>query len=101
MLGEFFDLVLTEMLPYHRRFAHRWDEYRFSNRARLEHAEQRAMTAEEYVASQNGRAEDTADWLDWFAEHRIDAVVEPTIPIVAPSAAAATRSRSATSTTSR
>ena len=58
--------------------------YRFSNRARLEHAEQRAMTAEEYVASQNGRAEDTAAWLDWFAEHRIDAVVEPTIPIVAP-----------------
>ena len=101
VLGEFFDLVLTEMLPYHRRFAHRWDEYRFSNRARLEHAEQRAMTAEEYVASQNGRAEDTADWLDWFAEHRIDAVVEPTIPIVAPSAAAATRSRSVTSTTSR
>ena len=83
-LGEFFDLVLTEMLPYHRRFAHRWDEYRFSNRARLEHAEQRAMTAEEYIASQNGRAEDTAAWLDWFAEHRIDAVVEPTIPIVAP-----------------
>ena len=42
VLGEFFDLVLTEMLPYHRRFAHRWDEYRFSNRARLEHAEQRS-----------------------------------------------------------
>ena len=84
VLGEFFDLVLTEMLPYHRRFAHRWDEYRFSNRARLEHAEQRAMTAEEYIGSQNGRAEDTAAWLDWFAEHRIDAVVEPTIPIVAP-----------------
>ena len=81
---EFFDLVLTEMLPYHRRFEHRRDDYRFSNRARLEHAEQRAMTAEEYVASQSGRAEDTAAWLDWFAEHRIDAIVEPTIPIVAP-----------------
>ena len=84
LVGEFFDLVLTEMLPYHRRFEHRRDEYRFSNRARLEHAEQRAMTAEEYVASQSGRAEDTAAWLDWFAEHRIDAIVEPTIPIVAP-----------------
>jgi aspartyl-tRNA(Asn)/glutamyl-tRNA(Gln) amidotransferase subunit A len=84
VVGEFFDLVLTEMLPYHRRFAHRWSEYRFSNRARLEHAEQRAMTAEEYVASQNGRAEDTAAWIDWLEEHRIDAVVEPTIPIVAP-----------------
>jgi aspartyl-tRNA(Asn)/glutamyl-tRNA(Gln) amidotransferase subunit A len=84
VVGEFFDLVLTEMLPYHRRFAHRWDEYRFSNRARLEHAEQRAMTAAEYIASQSDRAEDTAAWLDWLAEHRIDAVVEPTIPIVAP-----------------
>jgi aspartyl-tRNA(Asn)/glutamyl-tRNA(Gln) amidotransferase subunit A len=84
VVGEFFDLVLTEMLPYHRRFAHRWDEYRFSTRARLEHAEERAMTAAEYIASQNGRAEDTAAWLDWFAEHRIDAVVEPTVPIVAP-----------------
>ncbi len=84
VVGEFFDLVLTEMLVYHRRFEHLREAYRFSNRARLEHAEERAMTAEEYVASQNGRAEDTAAWLDWFAEHRIDAVVEPTIPIVAP-----------------
>ena len=84
VLDEFFDLVLTEMLPYHRRFEHLREAYRFSNRARLEHAEERAMTAEEYVASQSGRAEDTAAWLDWFAEHRIDVIVEPTIPIVAP-----------------
>jgi aspartyl-tRNA(Asn)/glutamyl-tRNA(Gln) amidotransferase subunit A len=84
VLGEFFDLVLTEMLVYHRRFDDRRDDYRFSNRARLEHAEQRAMTAEEYVAGQLGRAEDTAAWCDWLAEHRIDAIVEPTVPIVAP-----------------
>ena len=84
VLAEFFDLVLTEMLVYHRRFADRRGEYRYSNRARLEHAEQRAMTAEEYVAGQVGRAEDTAAWCDWLAEHRIDAVVEPTVPIVAP-----------------
>ena len=42
------------------------------------------MTAEEYVAGQVGRAEDTAAWCDWLAEHRIDALVEPTVPIVAP-----------------
>src|SRR5262245_51072202 len=76
VLGEFFDIVLTEMLAYHRRFAHRRDEYRFSNRARLEHAEERAMTAEEYVACQAGRAEDTHAWRDWLAEHRLDAIVE-------------------------
>ena len=84
VLGEFFDLVLTEMLAYHRRFDDRRDDYRFSNRARLEHAEQRAMTAEEYLVGQAGRTEDTAAWCDWLTEFRIDAVVEPTIPIVAP-----------------
>jgi aspartyl-tRNA(Asn)/glutamyl-tRNA(Gln) amidotransferase subunit A len=84
VLNEFFDLVLTEMLVWHRRFDDRRGDYRYSNRARLEHAEQRAMTAEEYVAGQAGRAEDTAAWCDWLAEHRIDAIVEPTLPIVAP-----------------
>ncbi len=84
VLADFFDLVLTEWLVYHRRFDDRRDAYRFSNRARLEHAEERAMTAEEYIAGQLGRAEDTAGWCDWLAEHRIDAIVEPTIPIVAP-----------------
>jgi aspartyl-tRNA(Asn)/glutamyl-tRNA(Gln) amidotransferase subunit A len=84
VLSEFFDLVLTEMLVWHRRFDDRREAYRYSNRARLEHAEQRAMTAEEYVAGQTRRAEDADAWRDWFAEHRVDAVVEPTLPIVAP-----------------
>jgi Asp-tRNA(Asn)/Glu-tRNA(Gln) amidotransferase A subunit family amidase len=30
------------------------------------------------------RSELTAAWIDWFAEHRIDAVIEPTVPMVAP-----------------
>jgi aspartyl-tRNA(Asn)/glutamyl-tRNA(Gln) amidotransferase subunit A len=84
VLDDFFDLVLTEMLAYHRQFDDKRDDYRFSNRARLEHAERRAMTAEEYVTLQAGRADDTDAWCDWLAEHRIDAVVEPTLPIVAP-----------------
>jgi aspartyl-tRNA(Asn)/glutamyl-tRNA(Gln) amidotransferase subunit A len=84
VLADFFDLVLTEMLVYHRRFDDRRDGYRPSKRGRLEHAERRAMTAEEYVALQAGRTEDAAVWCDWLAEHRIDAIVEPTIPIVAP-----------------
>lgn len=84
VLAEFLDLVLTEMLVYHRRCDDRRDNYRPSIRARLEHAEQRAMTAEEYVAGQVGRTEDAAAWCDWLAEQRIDAVVEPTVPIVAP-----------------
>ena len=84
VLFEFFDLVLTEMLAHHRRFDDRRDAYRPAIRARLEHAEKRAMTAEEYVAAQVRRSEDTAAWSDWLAEHRIDAIVEPTVPIVAP-----------------
>ena len=84
VLADFFDLVLTEMLVYHRRFDEQRERYRPSNRGRLEHAERRAMTAEEYVALQAGRTEDTSAWCDWLAEHRIDAIVEPTIPIVAP-----------------
>jgi aspartyl-tRNA(Asn)/glutamyl-tRNA(Gln) amidotransferase subunit A len=84
VLADFFDLVLTEMLVYHRRFDDRRDGYRPSNRGRLEHAERRAMTAEEYIALQVGRTEDTDTWCDWLTEHRIDAIVEPTIPIVAP-----------------
>lgn len=84
VLTEFFDLVLTEMLVYHRRFDDRRSDYRESIRARLEHADRRAMTAEEYVAGQLRRAEDTAAWRDWLEEHRVDAIVEPTLPIVAP-----------------
>jgi len=84
VLADFFDLVLTEMLVYHRRFDDRRDGYRPSNRGRLEHAERRAMTGEEYIALQAGRTDDTDAWIDWFVEHRIDAIVEPTIPIVAP-----------------
>jgi len=84
VLGEYFDLVLTEWLVWHRRFQDRWGEYRYSNRARLEAAVERAMTAEEYIESQEGRREDAAVWRDWLDEHRIDAIVEPTLPIVAP-----------------
>jgi aspartyl-tRNA(Asn)/glutamyl-tRNA(Gln) amidotransferase subunit A len=84
VLTEFFDLVLTEMLVYHRRFDDRRGDYRPAIRARLEHAEDRAMSAQEYVAGQMRRVEDAAAWTDWLAEHRIDAIVEPTLPIVAP-----------------
>jgi len=83
-LAEFLDMVLTEMLVWHRRFQDLWGEYRYSNRARLEHAVERAMTAEEYFAGQVRRVEDADAWRDWFVEHRVDALVEPTIPIVAP-----------------
>jgi Asp-tRNA(Asn)/Glu-tRNA(Gln) amidotransferase A subunit family amidase len=71
------------MLAYHHRFDDRREGYRPSIRGFLEHAEERGMTGEEYFTAQHRRTELTALWLDWFAEQRIDAIVEPTIPIVA------------------
>ena len=71
------------MLAYHRRFDDRRDLYRPSTRGFLEHGERRAMSAEEYVAAKARRVELTAEWRDWLGEHRINAIVEPTVPIVA------------------
>jgi len=79
----FLDAVTAGMLSWHRRFDDVRERYRPSIRGFLEHAEARAMTAEEYVAVQEERSEATAVWRDWFAEHRLDALVEPTVPIVA------------------
>jgi aspartyl-tRNA(Asn)/glutamyl-tRNA(Gln) amidotransferase subunit A len=77
------DLVCTEMLAYHHRFDEQRELYRSSIRGFLEHGERREMTTEEYLALQERRAQDTVAWLGWFDEHRVDAVLEPTVPIVA------------------
>jgi len=79
----FIDVCCAGMLAYHRRFDGLRELYRPSIRGFLEHAEARAMSAEEYAAAQLRRLQLTARWLDWFHEHRIDAVIEPTLPIVA------------------
>jgi aspartyl-tRNA(Asn)/glutamyl-tRNA(Gln) amidotransferase subunit A len=79
----FLDVVCTEMLVWHRRFDVRRDEYRPSIRGFLEYGENRRLTGEEYVSLQERRIADTARWLDWFTEYEIDALVEPTLPIVA------------------
>ena len=81
---DFVDVLTTEMLVYHRRFdAHRGD-YRPSLREWVETGERRAMSAEDYVAAQRRRLEACGAWAGWLAEHRIDALLEPTIPVVAP-----------------
>jgi aspartyl-tRNA(Asn)/glutamyl-tRNA(Gln) amidotransferase subunit A len=83
-LGDaFLDVVCAGMLAYHRRFDDRRADYRPSIRGFLEHGEQRALSAEEYVAVQIRRAQVAAIWRDWLAERRIDALLEPTVPIVA------------------
>jgi aspartyl-tRNA(Asn)/glutamyl-tRNA(Gln) amidotransferase subunit A len=81
---DFVDVLTTEMLVYHRRFDDQREAYRPSLREWLETGERRAMSAEDYVAAQGRRLETTGAWADWLAERRIDALLEPTIPIVAP-----------------
>ncbi len=81
--SDFLDVVCLEMLVYHRRFDDRRELYRPSILGFLEHAEQRGMTGEEYFGAQTRRAELRDVWVDWLVDHRIDAIVEPTVPIVA------------------
>jgi len=81
---DFVDVLTTEMLVYHRRFDPLRNGYRPSLREWVETGERRAMSGEEYVAAQERRRETAGAWADWLAEHRIDALLEPTIPVVAP-----------------
>jgi aspartyl-tRNA(Asn)/glutamyl-tRNA(Gln) amidotransferase subunit A len=82
--SDFLDVLSTDMLGHHRRFGTDTAELRTAIRELLEYAEQRAMSGAEYGDTQLRRTELTAEWVDWLAEHRLDAVIEPTVPIVAP-----------------
>lgn len=81
---DFLDVLSTDMLGHHHRFADRRELYRQSTRDLLEHAEQRAMTAAGYADVQFRRAETAAAWASWLRDNRIDAVLEPTVPLIAP-----------------
>ncbi len=81
---DFLDVLTTEMLVYHRRFDGRRDLYRQSLREWVEEGERRAVSGESYVSAQLRRREQTSAWAAWLDEHRLTAIVEPTIPVVAP-----------------
>ena len=72
------------MLGHHERLGIDRSELRTSTRELLEFADQRALSGAEYGDIQLLRTELTAAWADWLAEHRIDALIEPTVPLVAP-----------------
>jgi aspartyl-tRNA(Asn)/glutamyl-tRNA(Gln) amidotransferase subunit A len=81
---DFLDVLTTEMVAYHRRFDERRDLYRPALREWVEEGERRNVSGEAYVGAQTRRREVTAAWEDWLDEHRLAALVEPTIPMVAP-----------------
>ncbi len=82
--GDFATVFSADVLPFHRGLEPMRDRYRASVAAKVGGAEGAGLSAEAYVAAQMRRAECTARWLDWFEESGVFALIEPTIPIVAP-----------------
>jgi aspartyl-tRNA(Asn)/glutamyl-tRNA(Gln) amidotransferase subunit A len=76
-------LVFSEAWTYFRRHADRADRYRTSIREFAELAE-RTHDPQAWAAADERRARVTAGWQAWFAEHRVDAILEPTCVMPAP-----------------
>jgi aspartyl-tRNA(Asn)/glutamyl-tRNA(Gln) amidotransferase subunit A len=81
---DFLAVLRSELIVYHRRFDGRRELYRPSLREWIDGAEASAVTAEQYVAAQARRRETAAAFTGWLVEHRISALLEPTVPCVAP-----------------
>jgi len=80
---DFLEILWAELAAWHRRFADCRDRYRPALREWVEQGEGREATAIDLAAAQDRRRESTALWRDWLGEHRLDAVIEPTVPVVA------------------
>ncbi|MEA2322919.1 MAG: aspartyl-tRNA(Asn)/glutamyl-tRNA(Gln) amidotransferase subunit [Solirubrobacteraceae bacterium] len=80
----FFAILGTDMLAYHRRHDAVRAQYRASTQELLAFTEAHPMSVEEYGQAQLLRLEWTARWEQWFREHRVDAVLEPTVVFTAP-----------------
>jgi aspartyl-tRNA(Asn)/glutamyl-tRNA(Gln) amidotransferase subunit A len=76
-------ILFHDVWPYHSALVDRADRYRASIREFVDVA-RRVHDPVAYEAAQQRRAEMTEGWRAWFAEHRIDALLEPTVPMTAP-----------------
>jgi aspartyl-tRNA(Asn)/glutamyl-tRNA(Gln) amidotransferase subunit A len=74
-------VLMAEVWAYHRAHADRHDRYRPQVAEFIEVA-RNFTDAQGYLAAQMRRAQGTAVWERWFAEHGIDAVLEPTLPVL-------------------
>jgi aspartyl-tRNA(Asn)/glutamyl-tRNA(Gln) amidotransferase subunit A len=81
---DFLDVLTMDMREYHRSFDALRGQYRPSSREWVETGEQRAVSAEGYRAAQERRLQQTSAWTAWLDLHRVTAMLEPTIPTVAP-----------------
>jgi aspartyl-tRNA(Asn)/glutamyl-tRNA(Gln) amidotransferase subunit A len=75
-------ILFHEVWPYHAKLADRADRYRPSIREFVDLA-RRVHDPAAYEASQARRAQVTERWRAWFADRRIDALLEPTVPMTA------------------
>jgi aspartyl-tRNA(Asn)/glutamyl-tRNA(Gln) amidotransferase subunit A len=82
--SDFLDVLRAELLVYHRRFDDRRELYRPALREWVEGAEEHAVSAEQYAAAQERRGLLATAWDGWLERERVLALLEPTIPVVAP-----------------
>ena len=75
-------ILFHEVWPYHAALAERRDRYRPSIREFVDLARE-VHDAARYEAAQARRAEMTAQWRAWFADHGVDLLLEPTVPVTA------------------
>jgi aspartyl-tRNA(Asn)/glutamyl-tRNA(Gln) amidotransferase subunit A len=76
-------IFLTEIWGDHAQYADREELYRPSIRQVVQ-ASRNFTDAQRYIATQALRARAAAAWEAWYAEHGVDLVLEPTLPIDAP-----------------
>jgi aspartyl-tRNA(Asn)/glutamyl-tRNA(Gln) amidotransferase subunit A len=74
-------VYMAEMWSYHRSYEDHHDRYR-EQVAEVVEVARNFTDAQAYIAAQMRRAQMTAAWEQWFAEHGVDAVLEPTLPIL-------------------
>jgi aspartyl-tRNA(Asn)/glutamyl-tRNA(Gln) amidotransferase subunit A len=75
-------ILFHEVWPFHSALADRADHYRPSIREFVDLA-RRVHDPAAYAEAQTRRAQFTERWRGWFAEHRIDVLLEPTVPLTA------------------
>jgi aspartyl-tRNA(Asn)/glutamyl-tRNA(Gln) amidotransferase subunit A len=75
-------ILFHEVWPFHSTLADRSDRYRASIREFVDLA-RRVHDPARYAAAQARRAHVTEAWRAWFVDHRVDVLLEPTVPITA------------------
>jgi aspartyl-tRNA(Asn)/glutamyl-tRNA(Gln) amidotransferase subunit A len=74
-------VLMAEVWAYHRAHADKLERYR-PQVAEFVQGASEFTDAQSYLAAQMRRSQGTAAWEAWFAEHGVDVVLEPTLPIL-------------------